>query len=258
MVVRTGGGKLGVVWKRRYDDFAGPVPTSSESSGWSWDLPFTRCHRSWDWLVADDPNSSALSPGELFSILVSAWIPVIAFGTYPAIAFIRGPLRRWRRRHGTMSVGQRRLKVIGLFLCPMMVALWVFSVFFESHYVPPSGQWTISLAYGWIRFGEYVPSPPGLHGPHYTLWIEAWPTTPLSWTGFASTWLGFGLPGYQLPSGWMYVPLWPFVVAVGFPTAVLWWRKRRPKAGFCNACKYDLTGNVSGVCPDCGTAVNKP
>ena len=34
-------------------------------------------------------------------------------------------------------------------------------------------------------------------------------------------------------------------------------RWRRAKAGVCTRCSYDLTGNVSGVCPECGTAVAK-
>jgi hypothetical protein len=32
------------------------------------------------------------------TIEVPLWIPLIVFGVYPTIAFIRGPLRRWRRR----------------------------------------------------------------------------------------------------------------------------------------------------------------
>ncbi|MCH8243527.1 MAG: hypothetical protein IH897_13095 [Planctomycetes bacterium] len=55
----------------------------------------------------------------------------------------------------------------------------------------------------------------------------------------------------------LFVPVWLLVVAVGFPTAILWWRDRRLKAGFCKVCKYDLTGNVSGTCPECGTAVGR-
>ena len=31
-------------------------------------------------------------------------------------------------------------------------------------------------------------------------------------------------------------------------------KKRRPPAGVCAKCSYDLTGNMSGVCPECGTA----
>ena len=32
----------------------------------------------------------------------------------------------------------------------------------------------------------------------------------------------------------------------------------RAKTGFCVECGYDLTGNVSGVCPECGAEVKQP
>lgn len=32
-------------------------------------------------------------------------------------------------------------------------------------------------------------------------------------------------------------------------------RRRRAEPGRCPRCEYDLTGNVSGVCPECGTKV---
>ncbi|MCH7725448.1 MAG: hypothetical protein IH991_03040 [Planctomycetes bacterium] len=83
-----------------------------------------------------------------------------------------------------------------------------------------------------------------------------------------TTRLGFRLPGLvggpwlfpkcpeYISRIWVLVtPIWLLVVAVGFPTAFLWWRDRRPKAGFCKVCKYDLTCNVSGTCPECGTAI---
>ena len=31
-------------------------------------------------------------------------------------------------------------------------------------------------------------------------------------------------------------------------------RERRRKRGYCAECGYDLTGNISGACPECGTA----
>ena len=34
-----------------------------------------------------------------------------------------------------------------------------------------------------------------------------------------------------------------------------WERLFRPPPGHCQNCGYDLTGNVSGVCPECGTSV---
>ena len=49
------------------------------------------------------------------------------------------------------------------------------------------------------------------------------------------------------------VPLWvPFAI-VCLPTAILWHRDRRTvKPGCCQRCGYNLTGNVSGICSECG------
>ena len=33
-------------------------------------------------------------------------------------------------------------------------------------------------------------------------------------------------------------------------------RCRSPKNGYCDSCGYDLTGNVSGICPECGRRVS--
>ena len=55
------------------------------------------------------------------------------------------------------------------------------------------------------------------------------------------------------------MPLWPIVALAAVAPAV--WlvdplrKRRRRKAGQCAACGYDLTGNVSGVCPECGAEV---
>ena len=34
-----------------------------------------------------------------------------------------------------------------------------------------------------------------------------------------------------------------------------WVRRERRRQGLCAACGYDLTANVSGVCPECGQTV---
>ena len=48
------------------------------------------------------------------------------------------------------------------------------------------------------------------------------------------------------------LPLLPVLLVIGVSTALLWYRDRRPPKGHCQNCDYDLTGNVSGVCPECG------
>ena len=34
--------------------------------------------------------------------------------------------------------------------------------------------------------------------------------------------------------------------------------RSRDRPGLCRNCQYDLTGNVSGVCPECGSKIDKP
>lgn len=54
--------------------------------------------------------------------------------------------------------------------------------------------------------------------------------------------------------GWgLMVPLWIPFVLTAIPTVVAWRRDRRPPPGHCQKCGYDLTGNESGVCPECGS-----
>jgi len=89
----------------------------------------------------------------------------------------------------------------------------------------------------------------GWVGPVYPTWQE-----------LAAWWGDYGsLPTLGVESTgsfFVYLPLWIPFVLIGLPTAWLWRRdRRRPRPGCCAACGYDLTGNVSGRCPECGTAV---
>ena len=48
------------------------------------------------------------------------------------------------------------------------------------------------------------------------------------------------------------IPYWSILAAIGLPTALAWLLdRRRLRPGHC-PCGYDLTGNVSGTCPECG------
>jgi len=55
------------------------------------------------------------------------------------------------------------------------------------------------------------------------------------------------------PGVWaVVVPLWIPMVVLGIATFLVWRRYRRLPVGHCQGCGYDLTSNVSGVCPECG------
>jgi hypothetical protein len=52
------------------------------------------------------------------------------------------------------------------------------------------------------------------------------------------------------------LPFWALLPITATPGVLLLWRhRRRRRPGHCHECDYDLTGNVSGRCPECGTSV---
>ena len=54
-------------------------------------------------------------------------------------------------------------------------------------------------------------------------------------------------------------PLWLPIAVVAVPLLFAWGRSRRHAAvGHCRRCGYNLTGNVSGRCPECGMVPAKP
>ena len=58
--------------------------------------------------------------------------------------------------------------------------------------------------------------------------------------------------------GLIVIPLWLPLLIVSGLTAFTWRNaRRRPSAGHCSNCNYDLTANQSGKCPECGTPAPK-
>ena len=54
------------------------------------------------------------------------------------------------------------------------------------------------------------------------------------------------------------VPWWvllPALIVYGGGVYVVWRRVRPPEPGHCRECGYDLTGNESGTCPECGNRI---
>ena len=55
----------------------------------------------------------------------------------------------------------------------------------------------------------------------------------------------------------LVLPLWIPLVLVAIPTSLLWYRDRRRRIppGHCSHCGYNLKGNVSGRCSECGRPI---
>lgn len=69
--------------------------TRSSVSGWYWHLP-DRCYElQYLWPITARTRNGLL-------VAVPMWMLFCLFAAYPAIAYVRGPMRRWRRRrkHG--------------------------------------------------------------------------------------------------------------------------------------------------------------
>ena len=74
---------------------------------------------------------------------------------------------------------------------------------------------------------------------------------------------GFEWPRYlsaqvgPIPTtGGVGLPLWFVLAITAIPTAILFYRdRRRIPPGHCQKCGYNLTGNVSGICPECGEPI---
>jgi len=93
-------------------------------------------------------------------------------------------------------------------------------------------------------------------------WSPAWPrwvashktsTSPRKLVHFAYIW-GDANSGL-LPYWWLILPLWMPFLLIALPTAFLWWRDRRVPPVRCQRCGYDLTGDASGVCSECGERI---
>jgi predicted RNA-binding Zn-ribbon protein involved in translation (DUF1610 family) len=67
---------------------------------------------------------------------------------------------------------------------------------------------------------------------------------------YSNTWYAVFCPRWFIVGLLGAYPVFAFVRA-----SLRRWRHRRDRRGLCSKCEYDLTGNVSGVCPECGTAV---
>ena len=66
---------------------------------------------------------------------------------------------------------------------------------------------------------------------------------------YSSTWYGAYCPS------WLLAILFAAYPTIAFIRKPLRRRRERRRKGLCLTCGYDLTGNVSGVCPECGTKV---
>jgi len=122
------------------------------------------------------------------------------------------------------------------------------------------GQWFAIEINGFVA--EFWCDPHGrfLYSPSDS---PVWTFTHESWSSFAKDYRRqLALPDLSIemegaPSQiWAFVPLWLVFLVSGGPAMYLTWLDHRHRPGTCQVCAYNLTGNVSGRCPECGTEIS--
>ena len=139
---------------------------------------------------------------------------------------------------------RRVLKWVGAVACALVATTFVAGV----RYVPgfAANTWDVCILEGCLRIDWNIPPYASLVQGFYIAEKQYMAYEPqMEW------WPYVGGAGSRLVA----VPLWMIFAALLGPTAFLWHRDRRIPPGHCDTCGYDLTGNVSGRCPECGTPV---
>ncbi len=165
---------------------------------------------------------------------------------------------KWRQRLRGMC------KWGGVTLCVLLFALWLASgwYYLAFDYVDPEETDGMFLRDIGVMNGSLVVvnlidpnTPPRDLEWQFVVrrWTDALTNTPsqASWTWWWWSW--GGLPPI------IGIPLWLPFLLTALPTGFLFWsdHRRRMRADCCDKCGYDLTGNTTGRCPECGAEAAK-
>ena len=142
---------------------------------------------------------------------------------------------------------RRIAKWVGLVVCTATLILWVAGSKLDFSY--SRRGWTLGLSKGMLRYREYP------------LWYV--PPLGAHLSVYGSFNMGFRAPEVSRRfNTYVLMPMWlPFVATV-VPTLLLWLPElRRIRSGVppghCSGCGYNLKGNESGVCSECGAKISR-
>ena len=141
---------------------------------------------------------------------------------------------------------RRVAKWTGVAVCGVLVMAWI-----------GTGRWL--LCYNYVRRDGTGVSVQLGHGAVALVRTDASGHFPLGVVRFRDRyWHTLWLPDRRSVGRSIHLvcPMWMLLLPVTIPTAYLFYRDRRPPRGHCQGCGYNLTGNVTGVCPECGCAVS--
>jgi hypothetical protein len=192
---------------------------------------------------------------------VPFWMPVLLFSLYPGIAFVARRLRR--HHHRKQGASPNCSDDYAVIVSDPAIGTWLHDVIWRAIRTTPLylaaitfvvGILSFFWVFGGIRDGRINLS------YHYTVSAHD-QRPPMSWH----------CGGFRLGVRWVMdekggrsdgvsFPFWfPCVLFLVYPMIAFirgpYRRHRRRKKGHCLQCGYNLEGNVSGVCPECGERV---
>ena len=129
-------------------------------------------------------------------------------------------------------------------MCVLLLTAWILSVTWPVRRI---GEGTALMLSGGGFFWSIAE---GYTNPHFPRWIFGEPS-PTLWLPRSDKEWRSGLSG----SGSVFVPIWCVLLPFAILTHILWRRDRRIPPGHCQECGYNLTGNVTGVCSECGMKI---
>ena len=145
---------------------------------------------------------------------------------------------------------RRVLRRVGAAWTVLLAVVWCVTLFWGGAYIGFTK--TITVSSGVVAFLVYTNDPGDYVGwvgyRNRDVELRWWPSYADSTSPAAGVFL-------RQRRRRLIVPLWIPFLLTAIPTIMLWRRDRGRLAGHCRKCEYDLTGNVTGVCSECGTKV---
>jgi hypothetical protein len=169
--------------------------------------------------------------------------------------------------------------VVSALVCAFAVVVWARSYWVEDYafggnpgrgiavFCSARGSLWVGVEHGWPRAGQWAVASEPVNGLRN--YVPGYGTT--------SPVREWAIPGAKVvrASGWLASPAGPIINTFPAPpivsVSVRWWlpalvasvlpaaaavrrwrSARLRNVGLCRVCGYDLRGNVSGVCPECG------
>lgn len=125
-----------------------------------------------------------------------------------------------------------------------LLALGLLLTSWQYHYYYAGRKLTVGCG-GAFFFMRTTALPTQLQGGHMerSPLHQEWMWWPTVLTGASGAWI-------------LAIPLWIPAATAGLAYMLLG-RARPIRAGLCRKCDYDLTGNISGVCPECGRKIEE-